>query len=258
MAFFYLKAAWNAYWNHLKLGVSFGILLVFVLLFLFFENLEITSGSVFSDYAVQGISPEVLAVEAVLVLLFLAMYAVLVSLTVLAVRRDYSHLKVEYYLREMIQKFFLKIFFFYTAMILLFLVLVSGAVYLEWNILLVNAFLLVISLLVLFVPQAIVVDEQSTRHSISSSIEFVFKHFPQYAFVVVVSILLVLLIPALEFVVDQYFLVGRFVSLLLVFVFVIPFIEILKSMVYMMRFSLIHHPSQVIQEQFHKRSPGRA
>jgi len=58
-------------------------------------------------------------------------------------------------------------------------------------------------------------------------------------FIVVISALLLFFIPLIEIAFDQFSFAGRFVSLLLVLVFILPFVEVLKTVVYLTKFELI-------------------
>ena len=241
----FLVNVWKEYLHNFKLSLAFGMLMVFVFLFLQFNNITISSGSIFFLYGSPTNNWLILGIEAAAMLLFLAMYAVLVSLTVLAVRRTYSVVKIQYYLREMLQKFFIKLYSFYFFLTLFFVLFAYLSVYLGIQLWMANFIMLLVSLLFLFVPQVVVVEEERLRHAIFSNIEFTFSHPREFLTVLITSALLLWVIPYLEFLLDQYFLVGRFASLILVFVFAIPFIEILKTWLYMMKFDLIKSPNSL-------------
>jgi hypothetical protein len=111
-------------------------------------------------------------------------------------------------------------------------------VFLEIPLLAVNLILFVFSVPLLFVPQSIVVDESKIIHSIESSFEFLAKN-PMTVFkVIFMSTVFLLVIPLIEFAFDFVFLIGNYVSLLLVLFFVVPFIEIVKTRLYMKKFGL--------------------
>lgn len=239
----FLVYVWKEYLHNFKLSLAFGMLMVFVFLFLQFNNVTISSGSIFFLYGSPANNWLILGAEIIAMLLFLAMYAVLVSLTVLAVRRNYSVVKIQYYLREMLQKFFLKLYSFYFFLTLFFVLFAYLSVYLGIPLLVTNVIMLLVSLLFLFVPQVVVIEEEKLRHAIFSNVEFTLSHPREFLTVLAISALLLWVIPYVEFVLDQYFLIGRFISLILIFIFVIPFIEILKTWLYMMKFDLIKSPT---------------
>lgn len=238
------------YLDNLQLSISFAILLIFAFFFLQFQNMALFSGSVFFDYSFAQLAPEVIIAQAVAGLLFLTMYAILLTLLILAVRNDLSHIKVHFYLREMVQKFFLTMAVYFVLLSVVFIGLVLIGQLLSLSVVWVNLVLLVLSLAVVFVPQSLVIDEKPIFESIRTNLYVIFSHPADFLLVVIVSTVLVGLLPLVEFVFDLLG-VGRFVSIILMFVVVIPVIEILKTILYMRRFELVRG-----HEYAHKKHPG--
>ncbi len=247
-----LKNALREYTENFRVAISFGLLLLFVpvLLLEFFQsqNIFFSSGTFFAEYAL--VSPIVLVPEIVLVVFFFVLYALFVSLMVFGVRKNLSKVRVEYYLREMVKKFSTKIFIFFLAsgllMFTLSLILIS-VLDPATSALIASLVLLIISLALLFVPQAIVVDEVGVLDAVRESFDFIKKYPGSFFRVVMTGTVLVALVLLIEFALDFLvldFLPGRFVSAFLLLVFVVPFLEAMKTYVYMLKFDLVRKSEQ--------------
>ncbi len=239
------------YLDNVLLSISFAILLIFAFFFLQFQNMVLFSGSVFFDYSFAQLAPEVIIAQAVAGLLFLVMYAILLTLLILAVRNDLSHIKVHFYLREMVQKFFMTMAVYFVLISIIFIGLVLVGQAFALSVVWVNLVLLILSLGLVFVPQSLVIDEKPIFESMRTNLYVIFSHPIDFILVVVVSTVLVALLPIIEFIIDQLLPVGRFVSIILMFVLVIPVVEILKTILYMRRFELVRG-----HEYARKKHPG--
>ncbi len=234
-----LKNSWQQYKANFKTALVFALLLVFVPVFAFFQNMFLSSGTIFVDYGLFLAQPLILGVEIALITLFLAFYAFFVSIIVLGVRKNLSKLKLQFYLSEMIQKFTLRVFVFYVFYSLLLFLLTVGLLAAGLHVVYSAIGMLAVSFLFLFVPQAVVIDEEGLRHALLSNFEFLKKHPKSFVIALVVGSVFLGLLLLLEFLVAQVTLLAPYVSLLLSLVFVLPFIEIMKTYQYMMRFDLI-------------------
>ena len=242
-----LENAFREYKANFRAALAFGLLLLFVPVFMlgFFqsENLLFSSGSFFVDCKLA--SPAVLALELVLGVLFLAFFSFFVSLVIFGVRKNLSKVRVEYYLTEMVQKFTLKIFLFFLFYSLI--LFAAGFVFVSVlepvsGVLLGSLFMLLLSLFFMFVPQSIVVDELGVWDAIRESVDFTSKNVHSFFTVLVVGSVLLALVVLLEFAIDFFaigLLLGRFVSVFLMLVFLVPFMEVLKTYVYMLKFDLV-------------------
>ena len=234
-----LRDTWREYRHNFKTGLAFLLLLVFVLPFLYLRGFFFSSGSVFADCDFTKLTLPEFAVSALTLVVFLFAYAVFVTLTVFAVRKRYSAVKVHYFLSEQVHKFAFKIFA-YLLMVLaaswllgwawLNLGLPAAAMEIVW---------LLASIALMFVPQAIVIDEQDLPASLEKAVEFEFRHKKSLAVSLAAGLVLTLALVAVEFMVDYYFYVGRYVALLAALVFVVPFFETMKSILYMQKFDLV-------------------
>ncbi|MBI4053583.1 MAG: hypothetical protein HY394_06125 [Candidatus Diapherotrites archaeon] len=236
-----LSDVFELYKKNFKVALAFAILLVFAFVFSLFPNVFISSGSLLFDYNFNAYSPEILILEFAALAIFTAVFAFFVSLTVFSVRKELSSMRVEYYLSEMVQKFSSKLFAFF-LLYTVFLSLVSfGIVFAGLPVWVAAIIVFLVSSAVFFVPQAIVVDEESVENSVYSSAEFALRNPRLFLVSLVVPTALMAAALVLEFAFDSFLLLGKFVSLFLVLVFIVPFTEMLKTYVYMMKFEIIKH-----------------
>lgn len=240
------RDAWISYKKNLSTAFAFALLLVFVLPFILLSNVFISSGTILIDYGFLSELNLELVILLVFTLLFLYFYSLFVCLMVFAVRKDLSQVKINYYLDEKIHKFAFKYFRFlviFTAIAaIVSSILIGQGIPIE----IINLVLLVASVSFLFLAQTIVIDEESLRSSVISSWEFIVKDFSSFLFIVVVGLLSVFILQLLEFAIDYFLLAGNFFSLLISLVLLVPFLEVLKTRVYMHRFDIIkvYHSSE--------------
>lgn len=243
-----LAKAFAEYITNIKVALLFALLLLFVPVFIipfFGSGIFISSGTLFLEYLLSQYS----IIQILLAIIFLAPFSFFISLIVFSVRRDLSKVKVEFYLDEMIKKFSSRLFIFYSLLFLLFFgislaVSTAGA----YAILIAYIAMLIIGLLFLFVPQAIVVDERSLSNALFESVSFVRRN-PKYVLIVLfVGSALLVIVAFIEYLLDLFLIelfVGEFVALLLTLTFIVPFIEVLKTYLYMLKFHLIKKSESV-------------
>ena len=231
--------ALRGHFENLSTVLGFGLLLFFVFFFLQFSNFFASSGSVFVFYNFPDTSFFSFAMLVLSVSVFLFFYSIFACLMVFAVRNSLSRVKVQYYLAEKIRKFAFKFFIFSFALSLLsfLLVFVSNFLGIPSFVPFFVLFLVFCSLQ--FVLQAIVIDEASIAHSVFNNFEFVSKNFDGLLLVAFFGVVLVIAVALVEFVFDYVFFAGNIFSFLLTFFFVIPFIESLKTEIYMKKFTII-------------------
>src|SRR3989344_7178942 len=128
----FLRKTLQLYAANTKVAVVFGVLLVFVALFIQLSNVFASSGSLFFDYNISSQGSLLLIGEIIALAVFLALYAAFVSVIVFSVRGEMSHVRIHFYIQEMLEKFALRIFAFYFLLvavlsILGFLLLTAGA-----------------------------------------------------------------------------------------------------------------------------------
>ena len=201
--------------------------------------MALLNGTMFFDYSFAPLGVEILAAEVLGGLVFIAMYSILLTLLLLAVRNELSHIKVHYYLREMVQKFFLTVFIYFVLLSLAFVAVVSIGTVLGISLLWTNLVLFILSLSLIFVPQSLVIDEKPIVESIRNNWYVIQKHPMDFLLVVLLSTIAVGALHLIEAGIDHFVYAGRYITVLLMFGIVVPFIEILKTILYMNRFELV-------------------
>ena len=240
-----LNGAINRYSANFTTALAFALLLVFVFPFFALSSSFVSSTTIFIDYGF--INQPLLQSLALLILalVFLFCYSILVSLMVFSVRSDLSNVKVNSYLNEKIYRVAFKYFIFLAVFTVIASIVSAFLISVSVPIEIINLILLVVSASFMFLPQTLVVDEESLRSSVLSNWEFIAKNFGAFVSVFVFGVISVFVLNLLEFGIDQFVLAGNFVSLLLALVFVLPFIEVIKTQIYMHRFGIVksYHPS---------------
>lgn len=244
-----LKEALRRYAENFITVLGFALLLVFVLLFGQLSAPFISSGTVFLGY--EFVKADIISFLVSLLsgILFIFFYSVLVVLVIFAIRKDLSKVKINYYLAEKVEKFAVKLFFFFAAIFIIASVVAGLLINLGAEPLLISAILFIIGVAFTFVPQSVVIDESSLWHSMLSNFEFMRKHPGSFAGVVLLSALLLLVLPLAEYAIDYVFFVGRFITLFLVLMFAVPYIEVLKTIMYMHKYELVKHSHREIKRQ---------
>ncbi len=229
----------GSYARSLTTALGFVLLLIFVLPFFWISNTIVSSGTVLIDYGfLRQPLPYWLALLG-LSLVFLFSYSVLVSLMVFAVRNDLSSVKVRLYLKEKIDKFALKYFVFLAAFTIIAAIAASLLVDAGVPMPVVNLALLLLSTSFLFLPQAIVIDEESLFSSILTNWEYILKNPGSFLVVIAFGAVSILGLQVIEFALDYFLFAGNFVSLLVALVFLVPYTEALKTYIYMNRFGIM-------------------
>jgi len=229
--------------KNFKACLSYGILLVFVFLFLLLPNTQVSAGTMIFDYSLAA-NPLVLVLEAILLLAFIMFYSIFTTLVIFGVRKEMSAVKISYYLREMLQRFAWQVFGFYALLsfsfILIALVGIQLAILVHPALFYAaNAVMFLIAISLVFVPQAIVIDETDVAQGLANNFAFI-KHNPgAFVLVFLTGAILLGLVPLLEYAADTFFYAGRFVALVVTLLLIVPFLEIIKSHEYMERFELV-------------------
>ena len=233
--------AFEEYQKNFVTALSFLLLGLFVLVFSFFGNTFVGSGSVFLEYNVlsMGIFPALAQIA--VVVLYLAFFSVFLTVMVFAVRQSMAKVKFQTYLRDFVPQFALEMFEFWvlfcaTAFLLGFVLLQIGV-----PLGITALILFVLAALVSFVPQSIVVDELSWLDALPQALHFFFSNKSLSFVVLVTGVVLLGLLPFIELFFDQFSFLGRFVSLFLVLAVILPFLETLKTVAYLSKFDLIRN-----------------
>ena len=234
-----LREAFVHYRNNFSTAMAFAILLVFILPFSLIANINIESGTSALDYSLLVDNPTNMVIAVAVALLFILFYSVFTSLIIFAVRKDMVKIKIHYYLTQKIEKFSLKIFVFYTALFLVLFVINALLIQLGAPALAGTAISFLITILLLFVPQSIVIDELSLRSAIHSNFDFMKKNPAVIVYVLLAGITILAVINVIEYALDYLFFIGRFITPVIVLVFAVPYIECIKSIAYMKKYELV-------------------
>ncbi len=235
------ERVFKEYAENIKVAIAFALLALIVPVFSYFENISIASGSMFWEYS-TGFEQINLLTSLIAFLIFTWFYSLFVSAIILSVRRNLSKIRMDFYLTEMIQKFTMKLFIFYTVLGLI--LILGGTVLITSGLdpVVVNALILIAASVLMFVPQALVVDETHIMNAVKESFDFFTKNFNKTVLVLFSGAVILAVIGIIEYFLDLTaieFFGGRFISLILVLVFAIPFIETLKTYLYMLKINLI-------------------
>ena len=234
-----LKEAFVHYRNNFSIAIAFALLLVFILPFSLIANINIESGTSALDYSLLVSNPTNMVIATATALLFVLFYSIFTSLIIFAVRKDMVKIKIHYYLTQKIEKFSLKIFVFYAALFLSLFVLNAMLIQLGVPAIAGVAISFLITILFLFVPQSIVIDELSIRSAIQSNFDFMKKNPAVIGYVLLTGIIVITIVNVIEYVLDYFFFVGRFITPVIVLTFAVPYIECIKSIAYMKKYELV-------------------
>lgn len=233
------RQSFASYLENITTALGFALLLVFVFPLSWISSTMVGSGTVLLDYGFMRQHPLVLLGLFALVMAFLFFYSLLVSLMVFAVRNDLSHVKMHLYLKEKVDKFAVKYFVLLAAFTVLTAVMAALLVDFGIPIAAVNFLLLVFSASLLFLPQSIVVDEESLLSSVLTNWDYIARNPAHFLIIMAFGSVSLLLLQVMEFFIDYFIGGGGFFSLLVALVFLVPFIEALKTYIYMNRFGIM-------------------
>lgn len=242
-----VESFWDSFEQYKKnftVVLTFGILLIFTVFFLQSANAFASTGTIFlnytflADFSLQSI------IDFVLMVIFLLFFSIFSALMIFAVRKNLSQVKLHYYLTERIQKFGLQLFGFYLLYTLILLLLGTFLAAIGFNFFSIMSLLLIVSIFFSFVPQSIIIDEYNVPDAIMSNFEFIATNFLSFLFIIMISAIILAIIPIIEIGLDSYYYIGSLITLIIVTMFVIPFIEILKTELYLKKFSLIKHTNR--------------
>ncbi|MDD5162967.1 MAG: hypothetical protein PHD95_02050 [Candidatus ainarchaeum sp.] len=237
-----LAHAFSEYLANFKTALVFVLLLVFAPVAFLLGNFFIGSGTIFLDYSLSYANPSQLLLALAFAVVYVLLYSFFVSIIIFSVRKDLSTLHFNYYLSEMIRKFTFKIFWFNLGFFLILFFLGSALFYLHVPALAIAIILFLASISVLFVPQAIVVDEESIPNALYNNFDFFRANFSSFVYVLVTAIILLLIAQLIEFAVGLLVPIGAYVSIVISLIFIVPYLEIMKTYLYMLRYDLIKNP----------------
>jgi len=227
----------ESYLQEFKLSIIFGVLLVFVLFFMMFSINFISSGSIFFEFNLKQIDFASLLVIAIVSFIFIALYSLFITLVIFNAKQ---HARIAtFYLEDKIRGFIAKNIIFYVLLILISALIAIALLSMQFNPMAVSIILLIFNLLFFFVPQAIIIDERSIGESLAKNFDFIISRFPTFIVVILIACILLSFIPLIEFAFDFVYFTGKYISIIFTLIFLIPFIEILKTKAYINKFDLL-------------------
>ncbi|MEK6972837.1 MAG: hypothetical protein AABW72_02250 [archaeon] len=242
-----LSGSYRLYKENFKVALLFSVLIIFAAFLPYFFNMTFSSAAIFWNYFIIS-DPFILIGELITILLFLFAYSFLLCLLVLLVERELGYFNFEFSFYNLIDAFVKRVFMFFVAYTLLIAIIGYAAVSFSLDMTLATIFIFIISLAVLFVPQALIIEKRKYAHALEDSIKFTLRNPKFTLLILVVGSLVLALILLIEYLIDlatpEMFL-GRFFSFLFISFFLVPFMEILKTYSYMLKFNLIHGPERI-------------
>jgi len=229
-----LKRSIEEYRANLKVIISFGILLAFLFLFVFFEQFFLSSGTVFLSFDFSILS----IIGIVLGLIFLYVFSFFVTLTVYSVKRDVQRMDFDTYWNFLMKKAAARIFIFY--LILAIVLYIISSIGLALGVVAISMIIsFVISMLLMYVPQSIILDEAKIFPAVIKSIEFWLANPLTSILIVVVGAILIFISIMIEFFFELFVLPGVGVSFIILLIGIVPFLEQTKSYAFVLKYSLI-------------------
>ncbi len=228
-----LKNSFELYKQNYKVAMSYLLLLIFFFLFDLLNEFFINSGTVFFSFNLTIIS----LIGAVIMLVFLYTLSFFVSTTIFAVERDVQKLSFDDYWKLLFSKSSINIFSFYILTSLAFFILLSFSVGTIFSIpsLIIC---LVLSAVLMYVPQSIVLDEKGISGAVSNSVRFFFSNFIFSVLLLIVFSIILFLVFLFEFIFSFVF-IFEFLTIIFILIFVMPFFEFSKSYAYYLKYDLI-------------------
>lgn len=233
------------YKNNFKVMLSFGILFIFLILFIYFEQFFVSTGTVFFNYNISLFSLFVFLFS----LFFLYVFSFFIALTVYSVKRDVQKTVFDDYWKSSLKKVSFEIFIFYSLMFIIsFLVFQIG--FFIQNLFIPAIFVFVIFTILMYVPQSVILDNKNLLGAIFESVKFYFLNFKISVAIISVASIIIFILSLVEFILGFF---GTIISFILTFVFLVPFIEQTKSYAFVLKFNLIKQPE--ILAVLHKPKP---
>jgi hypothetical protein len=225
-----LRVSWDIYLKYFYIVIGLGLALLILMNTFALESFDILSGNLayikFTSFF--NISAFITA------LLFgLIVQAFFVTLLIYVIKRDLLDQNKRIYLLELVKKFMWQLFFFNVVINLIcFFIFMIFAKTIVWYIGIL--LILLIYLASFFVNQSIIIDEQGIPKAIEFSVRYMKKNITKTIFLLVVGLVIYFII----FLLSIYFSFGYFIGIILFNLFLYPFIEILKSVLYLTKFKI--------------------
>ncbi|MCX8158336.1 MAG: hypothetical protein N3D73_01580 [Candidatus Diapherotrites archaeon] len=234
-----IRETFDCYKNNFTIALLFGVLLIFLPIFIYASEINIEAGSILLDYSIMSKDSSSFVLSVIIILIFLLFYSTLTTLMIFAVRREISKSKTKYSILEQIEKFSFKIFAFYLILLLIIFSINFIILSNRLNIILGLVISTIIAIITYFVPQSIIIDEFSLTSALAANLDFIRRKSDYFIYALAAGFLLFLLVVIAEFIIDSIFGFGYYLTPILSAIFVVPFLESLKTVIYLSKFELL-------------------
>jgi len=102
-----------------------------------------------------------------------------------------------------------------------------------------SLFAFIVSLLVLFAPQAIVIDDLRLWHALRMSVSIIYRKLPYFFYFLVLACALVLFNDWIFISLQQAVSGARFIAIVTNALLIVPFLEVLKVQIYLSKYELL-------------------
>ncbi len=242
-----LDRCWGLFVSNYYAVLVFGLLLAFVAWFNFFSNAFLAAGTFFFDIGVPPLPLSTLLTELASAVVFLLFFSIFLTVIIFQIRRRLVHVHLKNYLGELFPRFVVRVFAFVASWAVLLFALQSVLVLSGVSPVVASLMLAILSIAFLFVPQAIVVDEEGLLHAVLNNFEFWIRSPVHAVGVVVLGLLLVTVLQILDAGIASAVAGGHVAGLVLAVFFVVPFLEVVKTYLYMGKFGVLRgHEERVM------------
>ncbi len=237
-----LNHTFEAYGRNFKLISFFSlpfaivfILSIFLPNFVSLSAIFLRYGSIQADLGFW----DALAIVSVF-LISLALFSFALVLVNLAVKSQRTLKRVTHYEHEKIENNVAKLFTIFLAVFVLTL-LVNLLLYdYQLNSSLGLLFSLLITLAIIYVPQAIVVDDLGLTNAVYMSIGVIFRRYSYFLALIAIACGLILLNTQLFLELSRIVPPARYVAVLVNALVILPFLEVLKVEIYLSKYTVLH------------------
>ncbi|MFA5745345.1 MAG: hypothetical protein WCX82_00590 [archaeon] len=229
-----IAVALKKYLQNIKMVFASSLLLIFTL-FLVNPLFSISGGSLNLTYNLLNQDPLIIILTVVAFIAIVFAYTLLQTITVYKVEREYDF---ENKNSTEIRRPFLELLKFNISFyLLLYIVLCFLFDFELLNNIWINIVLLIITLVFWFIPQIIIMEKQTAEYALIINVNYIRKNWLYFLYLFVTVFILTLL----TYIIDVLFgiFAGPIVATVFFVVFVIPFIEILKTEVYLDKYDLL-------------------
>jgi hypothetical protein len=223
------------YIENYKLAFSYSILFIF-LLFIIDPLITIFGGTLNLSYSIVNTHFVNLILILITTFVLMFIYSLIQSVLIYKIGKEYSISEIVPF--KKVKKLFYKLLKFnFIFFLLLFLI---SSIFYDLNILnnvIVQIIFLIISVFLWFVPQIIILENETISKSILLSIKYFQRNWFHFLTLFLSAFILILITSLLDILIPG--VAGIVVSTGFLVIFVIPYIEILKTEIYLNKYNLL-------------------